>query len=365
MLPETEALPAAEATASSCVVIKIGSSSLVEGAGVDAAKADVVAAMVRRLRDEGLTAVVVASGAIALGRSTLGEGPGEAGTRRQVMAALGQGPHFQAVGAAFARQGLTSAQFLLTPRDIWDPEHGVSVRAALLHTLAAGVVPVVNENDAIMVRNNDVLAALLAARLGARTLMLLTDVDGLYDRNPRLHPDARRIDVVDGITAGLEAAATGADSAHGTGGMAAKLGAARIATRSGVPTVIARFDGADAAVEACRGRPRGTLVRATRTADPLHALWSAFAQPPGGRLVCTPDGEAALAARGPLDRQGVAAADGDFPAGTVIDLVTAHGDLLARGRARAGAEEITRLPAGTPVLHPDEYVSLLEVEPCP
>lgn len=280
MLPETEALPAAEATASSCVVIKIGSSSLVEGAGVDAAKADVVAAMVRRLRDEGLTAVVVASGAIALGRSTLGEGPGEAGTRRQVMAALGQGPHFQAVGAAFARQGLTSAQFLLTPRDIWDPEHGVSVRAALLHTLAAGVVPVVNENDAIMVRNNDVLAALLAARLGARTLMLLTDVDGLYDRNPRLHPDARRIDVVDAITAGLEAAATGADSAHGTGGMAAKLGAARIATRSGVPTVIARFDGADAAVEAYRGRPRGTLVRASKTREGLHSLWCAFAQPP-------------------------------------------------------------------------------------
>ncbi|MFI8351567.1 glutamate 5-kinase [Streptomyces sp. NPDC085596] len=367
-MPEAEVSPDAAATASSCVVIKIGSSSLVQGAGVDAAKADVVAAMVRRLRDEGLTAVVVASGAIALGRSTLGEGPGEAGTRRQVMAALGQGPHFQAVGAAFARQGLTCAQFLLTPRDIWDPEHGASVRAALLHTLAAGVVPVVNENDAIMVRNNDVLAALLAARLGARTLMLLTDVDGLYDRDPRLHPDARRIDVVDAITADLETAATGADSSHGTGGMTAKLGAARIATRSGVPTVIARFDGADAAVEACRGRPRGTLVRATGTAGPredLHSLWCAFAQPPGGRLVCTPDGEAALAARGPLDRQGVAAADGDFPAGTVIDLVTAHGDLLARGRVRAGAKEITRLPAGAPVLHPDEYVSLLEVEPCP
>jgi glutamate 5-kinase len=350
------------------VVIKVGSSSLVEAGGVSADKADMIASMVGHLRAEGLSTILVASGAIAVGREAMGGAPQDQETCRQVMAALGQGPHFQGISAAFAGRDMACAQFLLTPRDLWDADHGPSVRRALLHALEAGVVPVVNENDAVMVRNNDVLAALLAAHLGARMLLLLTDVDGLYERNPRLHPDARRIDVVETLTTGLEAAASGAGTPHGTGGMAAKLGAAWIATRAGVTTVIARPDGADAAVEACRGRARGTLVRAAPAggaADGLRNLWCAFAQPPGGRVVCTPEGEREVARRGPVSRLGVASVDGAFPAGTVVDLVTARGDVLGRGRCRRSAKEVVGLPAGARVLHPDEYVSLLEVEPCP
>jgi glutamate 5-kinase len=361
-------MPEAEVPEPSCVVIKVGSSSLVEGGTISAVKADTVALMVRHVRAAGIPAVVVASGAIAVGREALGGGPGDPDTGRQLMAALGQGRHFEALDAAFARRDMTCAQFLLTPQDIWGGDHGSSVRRVLTQALRAGIVPVVNENDAIMVRNNDVLAALVAARLGARMLLLLTDVDGLYDRNPRLYPDARRIPVVDALTIALEGAATGAGTRHGTGGMAAKLGAAWIATRAGVPTVIARFDGADAAIEACRGRPRGTLVRASAARGPrdgLKNLWCAFAQPPGGRLVCTPAGEAAVAAGLPVTRAGLASVDGAFHEGTVVDLVTGRGHVLGRGRTRTSAKEIADLHAGACVLRPDEYVSPLEGEPCP
>jgi glutamate 5-kinase len=363
----------AAVAAPACVVLKIGSSSLVEDGKVIDRRADRVAELVSRLRDGGTHAVVVASGAIAVGRAlgtpdlaapdlgTPDLGTPEAAGRqisRELLAAVGQGPHYRAISAAFGRRGLACAQFLLTPYDLCDPTHGELLRRTLLNAADRGVVPIVNENDAVMVRNNDVLAALLAARLGASGLYLLTDVDGLYDRNPRLDAGARRIDVVDALTTDLERAATRAGTPYGTGGMSTKLGAAWIATRAGVPTVIARMGGPlDAG-----GRPRGTLIRALgRPADGLRNLWCAFANPPAGRVVCTPAGERAVAGRAAVTRHAVASTAGAFTAGEVVDLVTARGDPLGRGRARHAADEVGDMPAEKLLIHPDEYVTLLEV----
>ncbi|WP_443047218.1 hypothetical protein [Streptomyces sp. KMM 9044] len=129
--------------------------------------------MVRALFTRGFSALVVASGAIAIGREDLAGAGNEDATRRQVLAAVGQGPHFQGIREAFARQGMSCAQFLLTPQDICDPPHSEPVRAALEHTLELGIVPVVNENDALSVRNNDVLAALSTPGSSRRTMGFL------------------------------------------------------------------------------------------------------------------------------------------------------------------------------------------------
>ncbi len=355
----------ASGTASSLCVIKVGSSSLVEAGKLSVEKTDIVASMVRALFTRGFSALVVASGAIAIGRQDLAGAGNEDATRRQVLAAVGQGPHFQGIREAFARQGMSCAQFLLTPQDICDPPHSEPVRAALEHTLELGIVPVVNENDALSVRNNDVLAALLAARLGARRLLLLTDVDGVYDKNPHLHSDARRVDVVEVLTPALESAGSDAVAGLGTGGMAAKLGAAWIATRAGVPTVITRLSDTEVAVEACLGRHRGTLVAAAppRPAESLRSLWCAFAEQPSGRVTCLPEGEGQLSRRLPITRLGVTSVDGTFVAGAVVDITDVEGRVIGRGRVRTGAKDVMDLNADELVLHSDEYVSLQEVNP--
>ncbi|GAA1983379.1 glutamate 5-kinase [Catenulispora subtropica] len=325
------------------IIVKVGTSSLVAGGRVDPDRAAVLVEEVAGLVRAGLQPVLVASGAIALGRAVGAE-------QRQLAAALGQGPFFEALRTRLADHELTAAQFLLTPVDLVDPRHHPGVRATLEHALDKGVIPVVNENDAVRVRNNDILAALLSALLRARMLVLLTDVPGLYDKDPRTAPDARLIPEIKGMTVEVERLAGATGSGPGTGGMVSKLGAVWIATTAGASAAIVGAHQPGALPRLLRGESVGTIVhpRSTVPGYGLERLWLAFGEPPAGTVVCLPGTRRLVAADEPVPREAVIRTAGRFTEGDVVDLAVPGGEVIARGRIRR-----TAVP-------PSEYVSFLE-----
>lgn len=349
------------------IVVKVGTSSLITDGRLDPVKADALAASVAELAHEGVRPVLVASGAIAQGRFLL-DGDGVAAGDRRLAAAVGQAPLFEAFRAGLARRGLTAAQFLFTPLDLCDRGHRQSLRSALEHALDHGVVPVVNENDAVRVRNNDVLSALLAVVLRARLLALLTDVPGLYASDPRTDPAARLVPEVKGMSAEVERLAGASAGGPGTGGMVSKLGAVWIATLAGVTAVIANAHEPRVLQRLLAGETVGTVVhpRATVREHHLEPLWRAFAAPPRGTLLCHPSARSDIAAGRPLPLARLVAVQGGFDGGDVVD-VTAVGDPrpIARGRVPLGSASLSAAPAARDdahvLLHPSTYVSLLEV----
>ncbi|MFC9859172.1 MULTISPECIES: glutamate 5-kinase [unclassified Streptomyces] len=347
------------------VVIKIGTSSLMSEGRPDPAKLDALADAVVQLRADGVQPVLIASGAIAAGDALLlTPVGGQPAHSRQLAAAVGQGVLFDACRQALAHRGLLAAQILLTPPDLTHPEHRDSARTVVEESLASGLVPVVNENDAVMVRNNDVLAALLAAALGAARLVLLTDVPGLFESDPRRDADARLIPEVLAMTPEVERLAGLAAQGLGTGGMPAKLCAAWIASMAGVPTVIAGADSPDVVVRAVVGKPVGTLVH-PRTPDKepdLGRLWRALGAPPAGRVVCRPEAVAAVRDGRPLTLGHSITVEGAFTAGSVVDVLVPGQGVIARGRASTACDTITgmRHPTGTTVIHHVDYISFLE-----
>ena len=346
------------------VVLKIGTSSLVTGGRLDPAKLDRLCDCVHRGLVSGLRPVLVASGAIAIGGTRHPALAAGGAVAQQVSAALGQSRLYSAIQAGFADRGLLTGQLLLTPPDLVDPDRDCRVRHTLETMLALGMIPVVNENDALGVRNNDVLAALLGGYLQAGLLLLLTNVPGLYDSNPLLADGARHIGDVAALTPELEELAGGSVGDGGTGGMRTKLGACWIATFSGVRTVIADTADPDVLVSAHCGRPVGTVFRprAVTGATPgLRALWRAFRSPPLGALLCTTAGRSALERGETLCHYHIGAAHGGFAPGDVVDIRDAGGRPLARGTARCAAA--TGCPPAAPIVARGDYVRIVEDQP--
>ncbi|WP_051385575.1 hypothetical protein [Actinokineospora inagensis] len=336
------------------VVLKIGTTSLVTDGELDPVKLRWLCAAVRTAVAGGLAPVLVTSGAIAIGRTThpglAADHPHETDlpdpVRQQVAAAMGQSLLYRAIEDELGRHGLRAAQLLLTPPDLIEPA-GTDFAHTVDALIDLGVVPVANENDALGVRNNDVLAALLAGFIGAELLLLLTNVPGLYDGDP-VRGDAALIADVPVLNAEIEALA-GESSGAGTGGMRIKLAACWIATFRGVRVVIA--DTADPAVvlDAWRGEPVGTAFwprRQEGRPPSIGALWLAFRTPPVAVLACTADGVAALLSGTPvlarhLVDPGPAAG---VIAGQVLELTDHTGRGLARGAAAADGARLTTDP---------------------
>lgn len=357
--------PAPAASRPERVVLKIGTSSVISGEQPDPARIGVIADAVLALRRSGTQAVIIASGAIAVGSARIrAAGAAPAAPGRQMAAAVGQAVLFEAFREALARRGLLAAQILLTPPDLTSPEHRDSARAVLEGSLQAGVVPVVNENDAVMVRNNDVLAALLAAAIGAGWLVLLTDVSGLCRGDPG--SGAGRIPEVAAMTPEIEQLARLPGDGAGTGGMQTKLCAAWIASMAGVATVIARAGSAETVVGAVRGADVGTVIRARRPvrAPDLGRLWRALSALPSGRVRCAPAVVPVLAARRPVSTRHVVDASGSFAAGGVVDIVADGGRVVARGRSRVASGALAAGPPRT-LIRPEDYVTFLEERECP
>jgi glutamate 5-kinase len=328
------------------VVVKVGSSSLTSGAaGLDGARVDALVDVLAARVAGGSQVVLVSSGAIAAGLLPLGlkARPRDLATQ-QAAASVGQGLLVHRYTEAFARHGRTVGQVLLTADDLTRRTHYRNAHRTLARLLDVGAVPVVNENDTVATEeirfgDNDRLAALVAHLVQADLLVLLSDVDGLYDGDPR-KPGARLVTDVrsEADLAHVDVRRPGR-SGVGTGGMATKIDAARIATSSGLPVVVTSTA---RAAEALAGGAVGTYFHPTGSRRGARLLWLAHASTPRGRLHLDAGAVTAVVERGKsLLPAGVTAVDGDFDAGDVVDLLDESGHTVARGLVNF---DVTELP---------------------
>lgn len=329
------------------VVVKAGSSSLTTPSGqLDERRltelVDVVASQVRAGRE----IVVVSSGAIASGLGPLGlVGPPADLPTAQAAASVGQGALVRAYTAAFARHGILAGQVLLTADDFGRRVHYRNAQAVLHRLLDLGIVPIVNENDAvatdeIRMGDNDRLAALVAQLVGAAALILLSDVDALYDAPPS-EPGSTMISEVRSLADLADACVRGPGSRVGSGGMRTKVDAARIATSAGMPVVLTSAANASAALD---GSPVGTLFHPTGRRRSSRLMWLAFASDSCGQLVLDAGAVAAITMAGAsLLPAGVVRVRGEFVAGDPVDLVAADGSRIARGLVNYDSDEIPGL----------------------
>ncbi|WP_460466638.1 glutamate 5-kinase [Calidifontibacter terrae] len=326
------------------MVVKVGSSSLTRpGGGLDPDAVQRLSDAVARRRLSGTDVVLVSSGAIAAGLEPLGltRRPRDLATQ-QAAASVGQGALVAAYTAAFARHGLVTGQVLLTSDDVTRRGHYTNARRTLERLFGLGVVPVVNENDTVATHeirfgDNDRLAALVAHLIDADTLVLLSDVDGLYD-GPPSRPGSKRIDVVSDETQLDAIDIGGSRSGVGTGGMVTKVEAARIATSAGITTVLTS---AQEAAEAILGEPVGTLFEPLPRTRHARQLWLAHATSPRGQLHLDEGAVAAVVQRGKsLLPAGIRSVAGRFVAGDAVDLIAPDGVPVARGLVNYDAREL-------------------------
>ena len=330
------------------VVVKVGSSSLTtaEG-GIDPDRLAALVDALAGVRARGAEVVLVSSGAIAAGLAPLDlpRRPRDLATQ-QAAASVGQGLLVQRYNQEFARHGIVAGQVLLTVDDVTRRSHYRNAYRTFAKLLELGVLPVVNENDTVATSeirfgDNDRLAALVAHLVHADLLLLLSDVDGLYDGNPARGGATLLPDVVS--AADLDAVQVGktGTAGLGTGGMHTKVEAARIATGAGIPVVLTS---APLAAEALAGAPVGTVFHPTGKRRPTRLLWLAHATEPKGRIFLDAGAVRAVTERrASLLPAGITGVTGTFVGGDPVDLVDPDGVPVARGLVNYDADELPDL----------------------
>ncbi len=359
------------------VVAKIGTSSITDRLGViDAAVIDGLCEQLAHLRRLGHEVVLVSSGAVSAGVAALGlaSRPTDVPTL-QAISAAGQSRLMEHYNRALGSRSLVAAQVLLVPHDFVDRRQYLHARQTLVRLLELGCIPIVNENDAIAsdeIRygDNDRIAALVAHNVAADVLVLLTDTPGLYTSDPRTDPTARLLDVVAADDPLLSVAATAKGSNRGSGGMASKLSAARMASWSGVRAVIAQASRPDVLVDAVAGLTVGTTFLPSSRNLPARKLWIGFATNVEGVLVVDDGARRALLERGTsLLPAGIVEVHGEFVEGDVVEVRDLTGVAIARGLTLSDASRLrqvrgqrtTDLPAHVAheAIHRDDLLILL------
>ncbi|MCG6263012.1 glutamate 5-kinase [Vibrio vulnificus] len=364
------------------IVVKLGTSVLTGGTlALDRAHMVELARQCAELKKQGHSVVVVSSGAIAAGREHLGyPALPNAMASKQLLAAVGQSQLIQTWESLFALYGIKIGQMLLTRADLEDRERFLNARDTINALVDNGIIPVVNENDAvatseIKVGDNDNLSALVGILCGADKLLLLTDQKGLYTADPRKDPNAELIKEVKVIDDTLRKIAGGSGTTLGTGGMATKLQAADIARRAGIEVIIAAGRGQNVIFDALSSVPQGTRFLPCEEALENRKRWILAGPAASGDIVIDQGAVKAVVEKGSsLLAKGVTTVLGEFSRGEVVRVTDAQGHLVARGIASYSNQDMAKIAGkhskdiisilgydyGSEVIHRDDMVVIQE-----
>lgn len=332
-------------------VLKIGSQVLTnKGKALSQQVFDRLAQEVTTAKKKGYEIVIVSSGAIAAGMARLGltEKP-KTMPQKQAAAAIGQSALMWNYERSFSFYGEKVAQILLTRDDLTNRNRFLNARNTLFTLLSMGVIPIINENDTVVVEeikvgDNDNLSALVTNLANADLLIILSDIDGLYDRDPRLFKNAQLIPVVSQITEEMEEGATGTSSPISIGGMVTKLEAARKAAFFGVPTILANGLVPGIIERILQGGEVGTLFMPQVNKLTSRKHWIAFTLKPKGKIMVDEGAKKAICQKGKsLLPSGVISVEGKFTVGDAVVLVDAQEQEFARGLSNYGSAEINKI----------------------
>ena len=347
------------------LVVKLGTGVLTDSRKqIDPAQLEQLVAQIVSLRKSGKEIVLVTSGAVGAGMGALGyeKRPGEL-AELQACAAVGQSRLMANYAELFAKRDLHVAQVLLTHEDLEHHERHLNARNTLVTLLGRGVIPIINENDAVSFTeikfgDNDKLSALVASLLPADLLVILTTVDGVIENFSKKNP--KTISVIEQIDATIEKLAGGTTSEVAVGGMASKVQAAKIVVRSGIPLVIASGKKKNVLAKILNGEDEGTLFVAQPNKLQGRKRWIAFFHHPKGALFVDDGAKKALRESGKsLLPPGVARCEGNFIAEEVVRICDLNGTEFARGIAKFSAEEIrAKKLARVELVHRDDLVIL-------
>jgi glutamate 5-kinase len=329
------------------VVIKVGSAVMTTANGLNLEFIKELTDNIAQLLNNGREVVLVSSGAIAAGFKKIGlPAKPTAIPQKQAVAAIGQSTLMQNYEQAFDRHGLKVAQILLTRNDLANRRRYLNARNTLFTLLNWRVIPIINENDTVAVEeiqfgDNDNLSALISSVVQADLLIILTDIDGLYDQDPRQHEDACRISLVEKIDARLERAASRQPGVIGSGGMFSKIQAAKKAASVGIPTIIAHGLKPKVIEHIFAGAEVGTLFLSHATKLRSRQYWLAYSTNPVGDIVVDDGAREVLRFQGKsLLPAGIISVNGRFSAGAAVRLMDTAGEVIGIGLSNYSANDL-------------------------
>lgn len=333
------------------VVIKVGSSSITHSNGlINLNKMEHLCQQIADIHNRGIEIIFVSSGAIGagMGKLMLKEKPRTI-PEKQAAAAVGQGILIHLYEKMFSEYGITIAQILLTREDMGSKNRYLNGRFALSALIEKNVIPIINENDAISVEeikfgDNDNLSALVACMVEADLLIILSDIDGLYDKNPSLCKDASIINFVDKIDKSIEEFAGGTLSCVGTGGMITKIKAARVSTSSGIPMVIAKSDEPYVLDKILSFNNLGTFFKPKIIPLKKEKRWIAFASKASGSIIVDNGAENALTKHHKsLLPSGILNISGSFSHRDVVNIIDIENKIIARGITNYSSSDLEKI----------------------
>ena len=332
------------------IVIKVGSGVLTSAGGLNMTVIDDLTTEICTLKKEGFEVLLVSSGAIASGLKKIGMSKRpQSVSQQQAMAAVGQSSLIMAYEDAFERHGHKVAQILLTRDDLTHRRRYLNARNTLFTLLSWNIVPIINENDTVVVDeikfgDNDNLSAMVTNLTESQLLINLTDIDGLFDKDPRNHDDAKLIDVVEKADRKIMRYASSIPGFLGTGGMASKIKAARKVALRGVPAIIANGLKPGILDLIFSGKEEGTLFLPGETTLCSRKHWIAFTKSPKGEIVIDRGAERAILKKGKsLLPSGMVEVRGRFSLGNSVLLLNEAGDQIAVGMVNYHSGDIRKI----------------------
>lgn len=331
------------------IVVKVGTSTITYPNGkINYEKIEKLARILSDFQNQGKEMILVSSGAGAAGVGRMGlDAKPKTIPGKQACAAVGQGILMHIYERLFGEYGQVVAQVLLTKTDMVNRHSYANARNALQEMISWGVIPIINENDVVAIDefkigDNDNLSALVASLADADLDILLSDIDGLYTANPKTHPDAKLVSVVEEVTPEIEATAGGAGSKNATGGMLTKLQAAKNAMSAGIALIIANGEHLEILRDILRGEPVGTLFVPKESHLRFRNQWLAFGSKICGKLIVDEGLAKALRQKGSCSilPVGIVGVEGDFDSGDTVSVVDQDGHELARGMTNYGAGDV-------------------------